>query len=53
MGLNATPLVERVATGLALDGDDRPTLPARLELEPDGDDGLGRATLWLREGRYR
>ncbi len=52
LGALSSHAVERVATGIALDGDDRPTLPARLELEPDGDDGLGRATLWLREGRY-
>jgi 16S rRNA pseudouridine516 synthase len=44
--------VERCARGLRLDGDDEPTLPARLELEPEGADGLGRATLHLTEGRY-
>jgi 16S rRNA pseudouridine516 synthase len=44
--------VQRCAKGIELEGDPRPTLPARLELEADGDDGLQRATLHLHEGRY-
>lgn len=39
--------VERCDKGLVLPDDDRPTLPARLELA-----GPGEATLHLREGRY-
>jgi 16S rRNA pseudouridine516 synthase len=42
----------RVARGLAIADDDRPTLPAILERHPTGTDGLGRATLHLREGRF-
>lgn len=44
--------VERVAKGIELEGDDRPTLPAELQLEDAGTDGLARATLLLSEGRY-
>ena len=39
--------VERCAAGLVLPDDDRPTLPALLELH-----GTGEATLQLSEGRY-
>ncbi|MBN8526275.1 MAG: rRNA pseudouridine synthase [Planctomycetes bacterium] len=39
--------VERCAKGIALPDDDRPTMPALLELP-----GPGEATLHLREGRY-
>jgi 16S rRNA pseudouridine516 synthase len=39
--------VERCTKGIDLPGDDRPTLPARLELHADGE-----ATLQLCEGRY-
>ncbi len=39
--------VERCATGISLPDDDRPTLPARLELH-----AAGEATLHLCEGRY-
>lgn len=39
--------VERCAKGIVLPDDERPTLPARLELA-----GPGEATLHLREGRY-
>jgi len=39
--------VERCASGLSLPDDDRPTLPARLELH-----GAGEASLHLCEGRY-
>ncbi len=44
--------VERVAKGIEIEGDDRPTLPAELLLEATGADGLGLATLLLAEGRY-
>lgn len=44
--------VDRVAKGLELEGDPKPTLPAELVLEAAGADGLGRATLHLAEGRY-
>jgi 16S rRNA pseudouridine516 synthase len=44
--------VDRVAKGLLIEGDDRPTLPAVLELEEPAADGLNRATLHLSEGRY-
>ncbi len=44
--------VARCAKGMVLEGDPKPTLPARLELEGAGADGLGRATLHLSEGRY-
>lgn len=42
----------RCARGLLLEDDARPTLPARLLLEGNGSDGLGRATLHLHEGRH-
>ncbi|MBA2480531.1 MAG: rRNA pseudouridine synthase [Planctomycetes bacterium] len=44
--------VARVAKGMVIEGDPKPTLPARLELEGVGDDGTGRATIHLSEGRY-
>jgi 16S rRNA pseudouridine516 synthase len=44
--------VERCARGLDLDGDPRPTLPAKLVLLDAGDDGLERALLTLHEGRF-
>jgi 16S rRNA pseudouridine516 synthase len=44
--------VARVAKGLTLEGDPKPTLPATLELDEDDDDGIGRATILLAEGRY-
>lgn len=44
--------VERCATGMTLEEDPRPTLPAELTLEAPGADGLGRATIILHEGRY-
>ena len=44
--------VERVAKGIELEGDPKPTLPAELVLEGVGADGLGQATLHLSEGRY-
>jgi len=44
--------VERCAKGIVLDGDPRPTLPAKLVLlDPDGE-GLGHALMTLHEGRY-
>lgn len=42
----------RLCEGILLRGEERPTLPARLELEGATPDGLGRASLWLTEGRY-
>jgi 16S rRNA pseudouridine516 synthase len=39
--------VERCERGMVIEGDDQPTLPARLELQADGE-----ATLHLIEGRY-
>lgn len=44
--------VARCAKGIRLPDDPRPTLPARLELEPPEADGVNRATLHLAEGRY-
>ena len=44
--------VDRVAKGIQLEDDPKPTLPAELQLEAPGTDGLGRATLLLSEGRY-
>lgn len=44
--------VDRVAKGLALDDDPKPTLPAELQLEGAAADGLSQATLLLSEGRY-
>ena len=44
--------VERVSKGIELEGDPRPTLPARLELAEKAADGLGQATMYLSEGRY-
>lgn len=44
--------VERCLRGLDLEGDPRPTLPAKLVLLDTGDDGLERALLTLHEGRF-
>jgi 16S rRNA pseudouridine516 synthase len=44
--------VARAAKGIVLDDDPKPTLPALLELEGSDDDGVGRATIHLAEGRY-
>lgn len=44
--------VERVAKGMMLDGDPRPTLPARLVLLDGAGSGENRAILYLAEGRY-
>jgi 16S rRNA pseudouridine516 synthase len=44
--------IARCAKGLVMEGDPNPTLPARLEIHPPDDDGMGRATLHLSEGRY-
>jgi len=44
--------VERCVRGLDLEGDPRPTLPAKLVLLDPGDDGLERALLTLHEGRF-
>ena len=43
--------VERCAKGMMLDGDPRPTLPAKL-VPLDEERGLKRAILFLSEGRY-
>jgi len=43
--------IARAARGIRLANDPRPTLPARLEIHAPGEDGLGRATLHLAEGR--
>lgn len=47
MGELSAHAIERCAKGLALPDDERPTLPAHLELHAGG-----QATLHLREGRY-
>lgn len=44
--------VERCAKGIMLEGDPRPTLPAKLVLLDPDHRGLGRAILYLSEGRY-
>lgn len=44
--------VERCASGIMLDGDPRPTLPAKLVLLDADNRGIGRAILLLGEGRY-
>lgn len=44
--------VERCAKGIRLEGDDLPTVPAVLEIHGEDTDGLLRASLHLREGRY-
>ncbi|MBA3708660.1 MAG: rRNA pseudouridine synthase [Planctomycetes bacterium] len=44
--------VARAAKGIVLADDPKPTLPAMLELEGTDADGIGRATIHLREGRY-
>lgn len=49
-GRLADDAVARCAAGLAIDGDDRPCLPARLTIDAVGDDG-GAATLEICEGR--
>ncbi len=51
-GTLSADAVQRCASGITLEGDPRPTLPAELTLEPAGADGLGRATMILHEGRY-
>lgn len=43
---------ERCATGIMLDGDPRPTLPAKLVLLDSGRDGVADAILYLSEGRF-
>ena len=44
--------VARCAKGMTMEGDPNPTLPAVLDLQGEGADGLGLATLHLHEGRY-
>jgi 16S rRNA pseudouridine516 synthase len=44
--------VKRCAEGLRLLDDDRLCLPAALQVQAASSDGLGRASLVLREGRY-
>jgi 16S rRNA pseudouridine516 synthase len=51
-GVLSRHAVERCAKGLLLDGDPRPTLPARLELGPEAGDGVFTATMFLTEGRF-
>lgn len=46
-GILPADAVERCAEGMLIEGSDRPTLPARLEIGESG-----HATLWLREGRF-
>jgi 16S rRNA pseudouridine516 synthase len=43
---------ERCAKGIMLDGDPRPTLPAKLVLLDSGRDGVSDAILYLCEGRF-
>lgn len=51
-GTLSSHAVQRCAKGIDMEGDPRPTLPARLELEAASADGLEHATLHLHEGRY-
>ena len=44
--------VERCTKGIMLEGDPHPTLPAKLVLLDPDHRGLGRAILYLSEGRY-
>lgn len=44
--------VERCTTGMMLDGDPRPTLPAKLVLLDEDGRGIKQAILYLSEGRY-
>ncbi len=44
--------VERCAKGIMLDGDPRPTLPAKLVLLDNDRDGVADAILYLAEGRF-
>jgi 16S rRNA pseudouridine516 synthase len=51
-GTLSSHAVERVASGIVLAGDPKPTLPAELTLDGTAPDGLGLATMTLSEGRY-
>ncbi len=51
-GVLSSQAVNRVAAGLQLEGDPKPTLPAELVLDGTNAEGLGTATLLLAEGRY-
>jgi 16S rRNA pseudouridine516 synthase len=44
--------VQRCNAGMMLDGDPRPTLPAKLVLLDPDMDGMNRALIYLNEGRY-
>lgn len=48
----ASDAVERALEGIELKDEERPCLPAKLEIHAPSPDGLGQATLTLREGRY-
>ncbi len=51
-GLLSAHAIERCATGMQLEGDSKPTLPAKLVLDRTIADGESQATLHLSEGRY-
>ena len=51
-GTLSSHAVERVASGITMAGDPKPTQPAELILEGQHPDGLGAATIILVEGRY-
>ncbi len=51
-GQLSTHAIGRVAKGLLMEGDPRPTLPAKLVLDLVVPDAISTATLYLAEGRY-